>query len=339
MESQVLTDRRTLELQERPRPEPEDGSVVLEVDACGVCMTDYHMYHGTFPVDTPVVLGHESTGTVVEVGAGTQNVEVGQRVALFPSVPCGSCRACRAGDHNRCTNLIGIGAAADTVVDGSFAEYVTVPEQSVVPVDGLTPDVAALTEPLACCVHGVDQTSIQTGDTVVVIGAGSIGLLLMQTFDAAGAGQLIVSEPVPDRRRLAEELGADVTIDPYSENVVETVDRHTDHVDIAAEVVGTMPTVEQAIELPSPGGETLIFGVPPQDQTIEISPFDVYYNESDILGSFGSNLDTTQRAVELLKYDRVEAEPIITERYGLSDLERAFEQMEDQDGLKKLIRP
>lgn len=339
MKSHVLTGVESLEMADNPKPEPGPSEVVVEVDACGVCMTDYHMYHGTFPVETPVTLGHESAGTVESVGRDVDRIETGQQVALYPGVPCGQCRGCRAGNHNQCSNLIGIGAAADTVIDGSFAEYVVVPKETVVPAPGLKSAVAALTEPLACCVHAVDRTSLETGDTVVIIGAGPIGLLLTQTFADAGASEIVVSEPMDQRRHMAIECGADTVVDPSSEDPVESIVSQTNTVDIAVEVVGATETITQARSVTSENGETLIFGVPPQGARVEVSPFEIYYNEMDILGTFGSTLGTTQRAVTLLQNDRIDASRLVTEEYNLSQLPQAFDQMERRDGLKKIITP
>lgn len=339
MQAEVLTAENSVTLKEQPTPTPDSGEVLVEVDACGVCMTDYHMYHGTFPVETPVVLGHESTGTVVEYAEDVTSTANGDRVALYPSVPCWKCTACREGSHNQCQNLVGLGAAADSVRDGSFAEYVAVPASSLVPASGLSPDVAALTEPLACCIHAVDRTALTTGDTVVLIGAGPIGLLLLQVFREAGASKLVVSEPIESRRTVAADLGADVVLDPNETNLKTYVDAQIGSVDIAAEVVGLSHTIEQAVGLPSPGGETLIFGVPPQDATIEVNPFDIYYDERDILGTFGSTLNTMERAVTMLHEERIETEPLVTDRYALGQLSTAFDEMEQQQGLKKLILP
>jgi len=339
MKSHILTGKESLEVVDRPKPSPGPHEVVVRVDACGVCMTDYHMYHGTFPVETPVTLGHESAGTVAEVGDDVETFERGQQVALYPGVPCGQCEPCQEGNHNQCAKLIGIGAAADTVLDGSFAEYVVVPRACVMPAPGLDPIVAALTEPLACCIHGVDRTSLRTGDTVALVGAGPIGLLLTQTFADAGASEIVVSEPMDERRETALDCGADAVVDPSEEDPVEAIRSQTDGVDIAVEVVGGVDTIEQARDVTSKGGETLIFGVPPQDVTVEVSPFDIYYNETDVLGTFGSTLGTTRRAVTLLQQGRIDASLLVTEQYDLAGLPDAFAQMERREGMKKVIRP
>ena len=339
MKAAVLTDERTVAIEEHERPNPDDGDVLVRVNACGVCMTDYHMYHGTFPVEFPMIPGHESAGEVVAVGDDVSNVAVGDRVAINPSIPCNDCRACQSGKENLCENFTSIGGAADTIIDGAFAEYVRAPEGYVEPVGELAYRQAAFAEPLACCIHAVDQVDLESGDTVVIIGAGPIGLLLSQTFRASGAGTVIVSEPVDHRRELALETGADYGIDPVETDLRSELDEFVDGVDIAVEAVGLPETIEIALSLPSAGGTTLIFGVPPQDATVEIDPFSVYYDETELVGTFSLTPNDFTRAVTFLRNGRIDVESLITDEYGLDGLSNAFDGMEEKEGLKKMIYP
>jgi L-iditol 2-dehydrogenase len=336
MKAATLTDIGEIEVQERDQPEPREDEVLVRVGVCGVCMTDYHMYHGSFAVETPLVLGHESAGEIV--AARTPLFEEGDRVALNPIVPCNACSACKAGATNLCENNTSIGGAGETIRDGAFAEYVRVPATNVEPIGDLPTRHAAFSEPLACCIHAIDQADITTGDTVALIGAGPIGLLLVQAFHNAGAGTIIVSELDPDRRDLARSLGADHAVDPADGDPVEQV-TEIDTVDVAAEVVGTVQTIEQAHEMTSRGGRTLIVGVPPQDATMEVSPFDIYFDEIDLVGTFALTQESFERAITLLRNDRIEVDPLISEELGLDELPVAFERMENTEGLKKLIIP
>ncbi|MFB6135657.1 MAG: zinc-dependent alcohol dehydrogenase family protein [Halobacteriaceae archaeon] len=339
MRAAVLTDVGEVELRDRRRPEAGPGEVVVDVGACGVCMTDYHIFHGSFPADPPVVLGHESAGEVVEAGDGVRNVEVGETVALNPIVPCGTCSYCREGRENLCRDSTVVGGAGDTILDGAFAEYVRVPAASVEPVGDLAVERAAFAEPLACCVHGVERTDVGVGDTVALVGAGPIGLLLLQAFRNRGAGDVVVSELVPERRELALELGADHVVDPAEGDPAEAVRDAVGRVDVAAEVVGAEPTIEQAREMTAPGGQTLVFGVPPRDATVEVNPFDVYYRELDLVGTYALTPAAFSEALALLRGGRVEVDPLVTEELGLDELEVAFDRMERSEGLKKLVRP
>ena len=340
MRAATLTGVGELEIQDRERPEPGDEEVLVQVGACSVCMTDYHMYHGTFSVEPPVVPGHESAGTVVEVGTDVDTVDVGDRVAVNPTVPCTVCSYCKQGDTHLCVNNTSIGGAADTVLDGAFAEYVRVPEICVEDIGDMDFEKAALAEPLACCLHGVEEADITPGDSVAIIGAGPIGLLLMQAFRNAGAGPIVVSELDDERREIAAELGADEVVDPDEVDPVTAIPEAAGgKVDVGVEAIGLVPTIKQANAVTDKGGTTLIFGVPSEDATMEVSPFDIFYNEIAYRGSFALHTDDFQRAITMLQTDRIDAERLITERIGLDDLTTAFERMGNAEGLKKVVNP
>ena len=337
MRAAALTDVGSVEVQDRERPSPADGEMVVKIGACGVCMTDYHMYHGSFAVETPLVLGHESAGTVVE--SRDEEYEAGDRVAINPTVPCNTCSYCKRGETHLCENNTVIGGAGDTIVDGAFAEYVRVPATNVEPIGDMPFERAALAEPLACCVHGVNRTDVEQGDSVAIVGAGPIGLLLLQTFRNRGASPIVVSELDAERRELAAELGADVVVDPDEGDPVEQIVDAVGHVDVGVEAVGLVPTIQQANAVTADGGNTLIFGVPKQDATMEISPFDIYFDEVDLRGTYSLTTEDFQRAVSLLKYGRIDADALVTERLELDDLPLAFERMENTEGLKKMVLP
>ncbi len=339
MRAAVITDRDEVSIQERERPTAGPDEAVVRVGACGVCMTDYHLYRGTFPAEYPLVPGHESAGEVVSVGEAVTGVEAGDRVAIYPGRPCGDCRFCDRGRQNLCADLVAIGGAGDEILDGAFAEYVRVPAGSLEPIGDLSYETATFAEPLGCCIRGVDQADIETGDTVVIVGAGPIGLLLLQAFRASGAGTVVVSEPVERRRETAAELGADHVVDPTATPLSERLTELVDRVDVGVEAVGLPDTIETTHSVTSAGGTTLVFGVPPQGETIEIDPFDVYYQELELVGTFALTPNTFSRAVTFLQGDRVEVEPLITDTFDLSGLRTAFDQMADNEGLKKVVYP
>lgn len=341
MRSTTLTDVGSVEVQERDRPVPADDELLVQVGACGVCMTDYHMYHGSFAVETPLVLGHESAGTVAEVGADVTGYETGDRVAINPTVPCNACTYCKRGETHLCENNTSIGGAADSVIDGAFAEYVRVPQTNVEEIGDMPFERAALAEPLACCLHGVGQVDCDPGDSVAIIGAGPIGLLLLQSFRNVGAAPIVVSELDETRRELAAELGADVVVDPAEADdpVTAIQEAAGGPVDVGVEAIGLVPTIEQANAVTAKGGSTLIFGVPDQDATMEISPFDVFFDEVGYRGSYSLTTEDFERAVTLLEHERIEADSLITDQISLEDLPTAFERMENGDGLKHVVIP
>lgn len=339
MKSAILTDVNAVEIDERQRPEPNGDELLVEVNACGVCTTDVHMYSGSLTVDYPMTPGHESAGEVVAVGDDVSDFEAGDRVAINPSIPCHECRACKAGRENLCEDLTSLGGAATHIIEGAFAEYVTVPAGNVEEIGDLDYRTAAFAEPLGCCVNGIDQIDLTSGETVVVVGAGAIGLLLTQLLRVSGAGTVVVSEPEPERREMALEVGADHVVDPTEVDPMKTIPELVGPVDVAIEAVGRPATIEQAHELTGPGGRTLIFGVPPEDAVVEIPPFDVFYEEREIVGTYSLTPDSFARAVSLLRNGRIDTDTLVTDEFSLDGLERAFEQMEARDGLKKIIYP
>lgn len=334
-----LTDVGEMDVEERTRPEPGPTDVIVRVGACGVCSTDLHMYHGSYAVDFPVVLGHESAGTVADVGEDVTNFESGDRVAVNPAVPCNDCSYCKRGETNLCDNATALGGAGDEILDGSFAEYVRVPAGNVEHVGDLPFEQAALAEPLGCCLHAADRSGVAQGDSVAIIGAGPIGLLMLQTLRNRGASPIVVSELDPTRRELAAEMGADIVIDPSEGDPVEIIREEVGEVDVGVEVVGLVPTIQQAYDVTAKGGNTLIVGVPKQDATMEIEPFDLYYNDLDLRGTFALTRESFERAVSLLKQGRIDADTIVTEEIGLEDIPTAFERMENNEGLKKVVVP
>jgi NADPH2:quinone reductase len=224
-------------------------------------------------------------------------------------------------------------------MDGAFAEYVRVPAGSVEQIGDLPFREAALAEPLACCIHGADRSGLGQGDSVALIGAGPIGLMLLQTLRNRGAAPIAVSELDPDRRELAAEMGADVVIDPAERDPVEAIREEIGAVDAGIEVVGKVSTIEQAHDMTAKGGNTLIFGVPEQDATMEVSPFDIYFQEIDLRGTFALTQASFERAVTLLQHGRIDADTLVTEEIGLEDIPSAFERMGDAEGLKKVVLP
>lgn len=341
----ILRQPGEIGLQERPRPEPSDDEVLVRVEACGVCTTDLHLFEGNLSVPLPLVPGHESAGEIVEMGSEVADSEqgdglaVGDRVAINPSVPCHQCKYCDAGRENLCPDLTSIGGAADTVVDGSFAEFVVVPAGNVESIGDLSARQAAFAEPLGCCVHGIERLDVAAGDSVALVGAGPIGLLLVQLLDVEGVDPIVVSEPVDERRERALELGADYAVDPTEEDPVAEVHERVGPVDTAIEAVGAIPTLEQAWEMVGDGGTTLVFGVPPEDATFDVAPFDVFYDERTLLGTYSLTPADFRRAIQLLQDGGVDGEALVTHETSLSGLPDALERMQETEGLKQMVRP
>ncbi len=314
MQAMVFENPGVLHLMERPQPTPQEGELLVRVRASGICGTDRHIYHGEAPAQPPVILGHEFAGEVVAVGPGVTPDWVGRRVAIDPNIYCGQCDPCRDGRPQLCTSLKAIGVTCD----GGFAEFCAVPEAQALPIpDGLSFEEAAMAEPVACCLHGIDLAEIRAGQTVTVLGGGAIGLILAQLARAQGAAEVVVSEPAAPRREIASTLG----LEAVPPEVLR--DRLPAGVDVVIEAVGATVTAAQALEIARRGAMILFFGVTPMGQKIEVEPFQVYQKELTIRGS-ALNPFTQRRALALLGSGRVNVAPLITHKIGLEDLERTL---------------
>jgi L-iditol 2-dehydrogenase len=242
MRTAVLKEPGRLEIEERPRPDPAPDEVLVAVGEVGICGSDLHYYEhgriGDYVVEDPLILGHESAGEAVEVGDGVTDLETGDRVALEPGVPCRRCDHCKRGEYNRCPDVTFMATPPD---DGAFAEYVAWPVDFAYRLpESVSTREGALCEPLSVGVHAARRGEIGVGDSVLVTGAGPIGLLAMAAARAAGATEVLVADVIEAKRRRAEERGADATIDPTRTDLGEAVAEQTDGegVDIVVEASG-----------------------------------------------------------------------------------------------------
>jgi 2-desacetyl-2-hydroxyethyl bacteriochlorophyllide A dehydrogenase len=325
-----------LALETAPEPEPGPGEALVSVACCGICGTDRSIFTGDYPVQFPIVPGHEFAGTVVSVGAGVEELRPGDRVTVDPNVTCDTCAYCRRGLTHLCERLSPLGV----VRPGGFAEFARVPERNAYRLpESLSFDAAALIEPLACCVRGMQLAGITAGDTVAVLGAGPIGCMLLQLVRLEGTGHLIVSEPNPARRELALRLGADVAVDA-GEAARTAISAATDGLgaDVVIEASGRAATAEFALELVRRGGTVLWFGSCAESDRISISPFWVNDNEITIRGSF-NNPFTHAPALKLAASGRVQLDELVTDRIPLQTLEAALDLKNFPDAGKIVVRP
>ena len=314
--------------------------VLIKVMAAGICGTDVHIYHGepgSAEVIPPVVLGHEFSGIVEQVGEAVTTCRVGDHVTIDPNIYCGKCLPCRVGKKQNCEHLFALGVN----MNGGFAQYCAAPQaQCFVLAPDLEFDVGAMTEPLACALHGIDRAAIQPGQSVLVIGGGPIGLLMVQLARLAGASTVLLSEPIEMRRRIGMDVGADATIDPIHEEVPQRILEITGRagVDVVIECVGKTFATEQAFSAAGFGATVLLFSVPQIDAKAPLPLFDVYKKELKVLGSF-INPDTHQRAVNLLNSGRLDINSLITHRYALDQVEDAILMQMKNESIKVLVHP
>lgn len=314
--------------------------VLVNNKACGICGTDVHIYHGekgSADVTPPVVLGHEFAGIVAEVGSEVTSVKVGDHVAMDPNMYCNQCMPCRMGKKQECEHLFALGVN----VNGGFAEYAVCPETQCFKVrEDISFDEAAMAESLACVVHGIDQAQIQPGQVVLVIGGGTIGLMMVQMARLCGASTIILSEPVEMRRKIGMEVGADAAIDPIHENVPQRIKEicGRDGADVVIECVGKPFAVEQAFSAAGFAATILLFSVPGVDATVPLPLFDVYKKELRIVGSM-INPDTHQRAVNLINSGRLELKKLITHVYDLEHMDEAIHMQMSAESIKVVVHP
>ncbi|RVD11314.1 iditol 2-dehydrogenase, partial [Mesorhizobium sp. M7A.F.Ca.ET.027.02.1.1] len=258
-------------------------------------------------------------GLVEAIGKSVSGFAIGDRVTGDPNIACGRCARCHAGQINLCSNLRAIGIHRD----GGFAEYLALPQkQAFVLPAGLDPMHGAFCEPLGCCLHGVDLAGIKPGSSVVVLGGGVIGLLTVQLARLAGATTIILSTRQASRRALAEDLGATMTIDPTTADVIDAIAGPVGlvpgGVDVVFECAGVRETVEQSMRLARAGGTVVIVGVTPQGVKAEFEPFDLLFRELKVLGSF-LNPYTHRRAAELIASGTIEIARLISRQVSLEE--------------------
>ena len=339
MKSAVFYGKHDMRVEESPMPQVGAEDVLIQVKACGICGTDVHIYEGdkgAAEVTPPTILGHEFSGVVTEVGAAVTNVKVGDRVCIDPNCYCGKCDFCRNGIAHYCTDMIGYG----TTVNGGFAEYCSVNQRQVYKLgDHTTFEQGAMTEPVACCLHGMDMCNIHPGSSVVIIGGGMIGLLMLQLARLAGAARTALLEPVAAKREVAKKLGADICIDPIQDDVKAALaSAGMTWVNTVIECVGRTSTIEQAIDIVGNKGTVMMFGLTKPDDTISLKPFEVFQKEIELKASY-INPYTQKRALELIDSGRLDVSSMVYAVESLDNLADILAKPELRANGKYIISP
>jgi len=339
MRAGLVTGHKQLELVEFPEPTPEAGLAVVEIAYCGICGTDLHAYHSGEPYN-PAICGHEWTGTVSALGPGVERVKEGDRVGLGVPPACGRCNECRAGDAGHCLavllSMIGLGPLAPP--HGGFASAIAIDAARLYPVHPKLSDrEAAILEPATIALHALRRTPLRLGDSAVVIGAGPIGLLVLQCARAAGAGCVVVVEPNADRARLASELGAASVVDPTSEDVAQRVRAECGPLgaDVVFECAGIPATVDQSVSLVRRGGVVSLVGL--ATVPAEISPGSWLAKEVRLMASLGTLHEEFELTMQLVADGRLRLDAIHTGTVGLEGLEGAFQALLAGGGEVKVL--
>jgi len=335
----LVTGQERIELVERPEPTPEPGRAVVEISHCGICGTDLHAYQaGGFY--NPAICGHEWAGTVSAVGSDVTEVKEGDRVGIGVQPACGRCDECRAGDAAHCTRvlmgMLGIGPMAAS--HGGFARAIAIEAARLYRVrPELSDDDAALLEPATVAIHALRRTPLRLGDAAVVLGAGPIGLLVLQCARIAGAGCVAVVEPDAERARIASQLGASAVIDPVTEDVEARVKQVCGPLgaDVVFECAGIPATIDQSVGLARRGGVVSLVGL--ATVPAEIAPGSWLAREVRLVASLGYLHEEFDVAMQLVADGRLALAPLRTDSVGLDDLDAAFRRLLAGGGQVKIL--
>jgi 2-desacetyl-2-hydroxyethyl bacteriochlorophyllide A dehydrogenase len=336
MRAAVFAREGVVEVRDVPEPAiVRDDDVIVRVAACGICGSDLRALAvpPMMTFDEGVVMGHEFVGEVVDAGPAAADL-VGRRVAVLPNINCGRCAYCKAGQLNRCEDFRHVGASRD----GAFAERVVVPAEyaHLVP-DGLSDDVAALAEPLACVLNGTTRAGLRPGTSTLVLGAGPIGLLFVVVAKLAGARPIVVSEPSPARAPRALAAGADVVVDPSAESVPAVAREYTGGlgVEVAIDALGSL--LPDALDSLRKGGKAIVFGMDDRARC-EVAPSRIAARELSIEGVYITK-GTFPLALKLLAEHTEDFAALITHRIPLEKIATGVEAMRDGSAVKALVYP
>lgn len=319
-----------LTIGEAADPAPGHGELVIQVAACGICGTDLHIADGEFPpTPYPIIPGHEFSGRVAARGPGVPaGWREGDRVAVDPSLFCGHCPACRSGRGNLCANWNAIG---DTV-NGAFAEYVAVPAANAYAIPDSVDDAqAALIEPLSCAVHGLRRIGPVIGEDILLTGAGTMGLLLLQLLRNAGARSVTVVDRKASRLAAARAVGADGVAD----DAAALGDRVFG---VAVDATGAPAAIEACFRALARGGRLLIFGVASGEATVSLSPFRIYNDEITVLGSMAV-LNSFGAAAGLMAAGAIDTAALLGAPFTLAQFPEALASVRAGEGVKVQVAP
>ncbi|MDQ6877309.1 MAG: zinc-dependent alcohol dehydrogenase family protein [Candidatus Dormibacteraeota bacterium] len=331
MKAVVIEEPHHVGVQQIDDPTPGPGDIVVEVEACGICGTDIHVLEGDFePTRYPIVPGHEFCGNVVAMGSDVHNVRIGDFVAVDPSLFCGKCYFCQLGRPNLCENFnaLGVGSAF-----GACAEYVRAPAPNAYSLpDDLSRRWGTLLEPLSCAVHGFDQVDLRLANSYLIYGAGTMGLMLAQLAARTGGKTVDMVDINPSRFDLARRLAADRVAASADE-----LDQPRGW-DVVIDATGAVPAIEDGLRRVKRGGTFLVFGVANAQATARFSPFRVYNDEINIVGSMAV-LHSFERARDLLVKGVIDCEAMLTHRFPLDDYTAAIDTFRQGTGLKVQVFP
>ena len=327
MKTAVMTDIKKVRIEEREKPVPKEGEVLVKVEYVGICGSDLHYYEsgriGNFIVEPPFVLGHEAGGTVVEVGSGVTHLKAGDRVALEPGKTCGHCEHCKAGKYNLCEDVIFF---ATPPVDGVFQEYVAHEAGLCFKLpDNVSTLEGALVEPLSVGLHAAMQGGAHIGQTAVVTGAGCIGLVSLLALKAMGVSRVIVVDVIEKRLPKAKELGADYVINGKEQDTVAEIKRLTEGkgCDLSIETAGTQITASQLIQASKKGATIVFVGYSASGEMT--LPIGMALDKELTFKTVFRYRNIYPMAIEAIAAGKIRIKDIVTDYFELDDIQHAMD--------------
>jgi len=336
MRAAVLHGPNDLRVEDVDKPSAGPHDAVVRIQKAAVCGTDLHIYAGRLKASYPVILGHEFSGTISEIGSQVSGWKEGENVFASPNVFCGECYYCKAGQGNICVDVKVLGLHQN----GAFAEYIKLPARALYRLPGNVPfeEGALIGDQFATTAHGLMKTGIRFGDFVQIFGAGPIGLFTAQIAKTSGA-TVSIADVVPDRLQFAKEvLGVDYTVNSKEEDPVRRVMALTNGLgaDITVEAIGIPVTLEQAVMSAKRNGKVLVLGI--FDKPTEVNMLHVVYREKTIIGSFAHAQGDMEKVLALLQSGRVSLKPFTRTTMPLTDVGKAIELFERRaPGIIKII--
>lgn len=333
MKALVITAKNRIELQEMSLPEINDYQVLIHVAYAGICGSDLPRYYEGKVHKFPQVLGHEFSGNVEKIGSKVENVNIGDRACVAPLIPCGKCVECRAGLPSMCTNYTFIGSS----VPGALADYVAVPAQNclILP-NQVSLKTAATVEPLTVAIHGIERAKFKAGANVLVLGAGSVGLMVIMALKARGAGKITAVDVKDSNLEVARKFGADNAVNSATTDLNKYYQK-CPLFDAVFETAGNPITQVEAIKFAGKRGKVVFIGKTIRPTTFQYQEFEqILRKELEITGSWLSFSAPFpgyewQAAIDYLASGKIDTEPLITKIFSLEDKEKAFDMLSDKN--------
>lgn len=330
-----LVDTRKFEIEEVSTPRHGEKEALVRIKKVGICGSDLHIYRGENPViKAPVVLGHEAVGIVEKTGPKVVSFREGQRVVIIPYVSCGRCEYCRSNHPNVCDNLLTIGGMTE---NGAFAEYMVLPEDFLINIpEGITLEEAVLIEPTTVAVRAIKRSRNVQGKNIAILGAGTIGLLILQVARIYGAKRILITDIVEEKLKLAKRLGADITLDVSRRDYFKILrkDDGLRKFDVVFDCVVNRESIKLSFSLVKKAHKVVVVGIPAKE--VEVNFIPIICGELDLSGSYLYLREDFLEARKLIKDKSINTSSLISKQFPFTEVARAFQEIEENKG--KLVK-